>query len=100
MAQVYHNPPTGQPPVGNSAMLPEERDRLVRVEEGLRHHGTQLDRIEERQQVSDGKLDELIAAAHAGRGAWWAILKIGGVLTGIAGGAVWVVEHAGKIIAR
>ena len=41
----------------------------------------------------DEKLDRLIAAANMGRGAWWALVKLGGVLVMGIGAAAWAWEH-------
>ena len=41
----------------------------------------------------DDKLDRLIAAANMGKGAWWAMLKLGGLLTLIAGGFAWLYDR-------
>lgn len=40
----------------------------------------------------DAKLDTLIAAANMGRGAWWMLLKMGGLLVVIAGAGAWLYE--------
>lgn len=41
----------------------------------------------------DTKLDRLLEAAAMGKGAWWAILKLGGAVVTIAGAAVWIFDH-------
>lgn len=41
----------------------------------------------------DTKLDRLLEAAAMGRGAWWAIIKLGGLLTAAAAAAAWIFEH-------
>lgn len=41
----------------------------------------------------DAKLDELIAAANMGKGAWWIILRIGGVLVVVGGAIGWVIDR-------
>lgn len=67
-------------------MDPEERDRLVRLEERFEGQQKQLD-------VISGKLDSLLTAAHMGRGAWWLIIRIGAVLAALAGFAAWAWER-------
>jgi hypothetical protein len=64
-------------------MSPEERDRLARLEVRTEHQQVQLDSIVR-------KLDQLLEAAAMGKGAWWAILKIGGIMTVIGGVIAWV----------
>ena len=41
----------------------------------------------------DSKLDQLIAAANMGRGAWWALVKVGGVLVMATMAVSWTYEH-------
>ena len=66
-------------------MSPEERDRLVRLEERFDAQQKQLDAI-------DGKLDSLMAAANMGKGAWWLIIRIGAVLTTLVGVGAWAFD--------
>lgn len=49
--------------------------------------------LEESQETILGKLDKLLEAAAMGRGAWWAILKVGGVLAAMIAAAAWVYDH-------
>lgn len=41
----------------------------------------------------DGKLDRLLEAAAMGRGAWWAIIKIGGIAVAVTAAAGWIFDH-------
>lgn len=66
-------------------MTPEERDRLAVLETKTTHQQNQLDKM-------DQKLDQLLSAAAMGKGAWWAILKIGGLMTVAGAFAAWVYE--------
>jgi hypothetical protein len=70
-------------------MSPDERERLVRLEEQMR---------ETRANVAsmDGKLDQLLEAAAMGKGAWWLLLKVGGVLVLLVGAGAWLVDHFPK----
>ena len=67
-------------------MTPEERDRLTRLE---------VEVEQQRQQIGsmDTKLDRLLDAAAMGRGAWWIILKLGGLLVLIATGAAYAYDY-------
>lgn len=67
-------------------MTPEERDRLARLETHYEHLTGKVD-------VIDEKVDQLLKAAAMGQGAWWALLKVGGVLSIVASAAVWVYNH-------
>jgi hypothetical protein len=40
----------------------------------------------------DAKLDALVAAANMGKGAWWIILRIGGLLVVLGGAAAWLID--------
>ena len=64
-------------------MNARERERLARVEQKVADMEPWLREI-------DDKLDRLIAAANMGRGAWWAVLKLGGVLVLAAGALAWL----------
>ncbi len=54
-----------------------------------------LDNLEKWMADIDRKVDRLLAAAAMGKGAWWATLKIGGLLILIAGAGAWVFDHLG-----
>lgn len=76
-------------------MLPDERDRLVRleawrmfIEEKIENQGKTLASI-------DKKLELLMAAANMGKGAWWAGVKIGGVFVVLCGAAASVANLLG-----
>ena len=38
----------------------------------------------------DEKMDKLLEAAAMGRGAWWAILKVGGIGVVLVSAAAWI----------
>lgn len=44
----------------------------------------------------DAKLDALVAAANMGKGAWWIILRIGGLLVVVGGAIGWVIDKVWK----
>jgi hypothetical protein len=67
-------------------MTPEERDRLARLEEKVAGITGELASI-------SGKLDQLIAAANMGKGAWWAVLRLGGLLVVTGSACGWVLGH-------
>lgn len=52
-----------------------------------------MDNIEGWVEKIDGNVENLTDAANMGRGAWWATVKIGGVLMLLAGAAAWVWER-------
>ena len=62
------------------SVTPDERDRLARVEERVANLADDFDTMND-------KLDRLVAAANMGKGAWWLILRIGGLLV-VLGAAV------------
>jgi hypothetical protein len=47
------------------------------------------DRIED----MDKKLDQIIAAANMGKGAWLAAVKAGGIIATLGAGAAWLWGH-------
>lgn len=67
-------------------MNPRERERLARVEQKVADMEPWLREI-------DDKLDRLIAAANMGQGAWWAALKLGGLLVLAAGAVAWLYDR-------
>lgn len=67
-------------------MTPEERDRLVKAEAHIAVFDERLDRIEI-------KLDKLVLAAAMGKGAFWLLMKMGGLLVMVAGAIAWAADH-------
>jgi hypothetical protein len=67
-------------------MTPEERDRLVKTEAQIVAFDERLDRIET-------KLDKLVLAAAMGKGAFWLLMKLGGMLVMVAGAVAWAADH-------
>lgn len=49
-----------------------------------------LDSIDRRLTEHSGRLRKVEDVANMGKGAWWAVLKVGGLLTVVAGAAVWL----------
>lgn len=41
----------------------------------------------------DAKLDALVSAANMGKGAWWASVKVGGIIVTVLGGLAWAWQH-------
>ena len=73
---------------GEAFVTPEERDRLAKLEERVRG-------LDETMTGMDEKLDQLIAAANMGRGAWWMILRLGGLMVVMGGAVGWAADHFG-----
>lgn len=80
-------------------MTPDERDRLLRVELNAANQAMSAERISDKVDRLDAKVDELLKAAHMGQGAWWALLRVGAVLvaaatavSAVATAGVWVLE--------
>lgn len=48
----------------------------------------------------DGKLDQIIAAANMGKGAWLVAVKAGGIIATIGAGAAWLWQHVQAIFQR
>lgn len=67
-------------------MSPEERDRLTRVE-------VEFSILKEDVAGMDAKLDRLLEAAAMGRGAWWIVLKVGGIGVLIITAIAWLWEQ-------
>jgi hypothetical protein len=60
-------------------------ERLARLE-------IQVENLKEDIQGIGKKVDELVKAAHMGRGAWWLLLRIGVVLATVAGAIAWLID--------
>lgn len=58
----------------------------------LGEHEARISILEDGLKAVNKKLDQLIAAANMGRGAWWALVKVGGILVIFVGAAGWVVD--------
>jgi hypothetical protein len=56
--------------------------------------------VKGRLEDMDGKLDQIIAAANMGRGAWLVAVKAGGIIATIAAGAAWIWQHVQAIFQR
>lgn len=52
-----------------------------------------VDALEDWMRSIDGKVDQLLAAAHMGKGAWLAMLRIGSVVVALAASFAWVFEQ-------
>ena len=70
-------------------MTPDERDRLSKLEQTVAIQQEWL-------RSMDHKLDELIAAANMGKGAWWFMMKIGGLIIVLGAGMAWLADHLWK----
>lgn len=80
--------------VTEAPMTPEERDRLTRTE-------TILTTITERLEAMEGNIAKLTSMADRGAGAWYAILKIGSIITVIAAVFVWLfdkIQHVFQVL--
>lgn len=67
-------------------MTPDERDRLARLEA---EHRT----LKEWTESIDKKVDRLLEAASMGKGAWWAMLRVGGLMVLVATAGAWIFDH-------
>lgn len=65
---------------------PEEDRRITRLE-------VQLEQLSLQMTANNSKLDQLIAAANMGRGAWGLILRMGTVMVAVAAAVAWVVDR-------
>ena len=48
-----------------------------------------MDNVERDLTKIDGNLEKLTEAAYMGKGAWWAVVKFGGMLVLFAGALAW-----------
>ena len=69
-----------------AGMTPEERDRLARLEVEVAGLNAWLRSI-------DGKLDEVRAAAHMGKGAWAVSLRLGAFIIAVCGAFAWLFDR-------
>jgi hypothetical protein len=59
---------------------------------------TQNFQQEQRLERMEVKLDQLLTAANMGRGAWWLLLKLGGLLALVAAAVAWVWQHVKPVL--
>jgi hypothetical protein len=62
-------------------MTPEER--IAKLE-------AKVEGVESWVKSIDEKMDKLLEAAAMGKGAWWAILKVGGIAVALASAGAWI----------
>lgn len=67
-------------------MTPEERDRLAKAEQAIVDMRDDIRAIREDCQ-------QLTKALHMGRGGFFTLLRLGAILTAIAGGSAWLYDH-------
>jgi len=67
-------------------MTPDERDRLAKVE-------TRMDGIEAWLREIHADQKKMLAAMNMGKGAWWAAVKICGLLVMAAGALAWLYDR-------
>lgn len=72
-------------------MTPDERDRLARLEADYENLVGWVKKI-------DAKLDQLLEAAAMGKGAWWALLKLGAFLAGLVAMAAGLVALIKQLV--
>ena len=72
-------------------------ERIAVLENEAKHLRSDIEELKEQIASANEKLDRLIAAANMGQGAWWASVKIGGLLVMAVGAAAWVFEHVAKL---
>lgn len=64
-------------------MMPDERQRLMKVETELSNLSDKVDSLEKKVDGIDSKLDDIVNAMNMGRGAWM-VLRVGGSLMAVA----------------
>lgn len=72
---------------------PTDAERLAKLEEWRKHVEASLTRIEDKQ-------DQILAAANMGKGAYWAVVKLGGLCLLLLAAGAWVIETFLKIIGK
>lgn len=76
-------------------MTPYETERLVRVEETVKHIQEDVKELREKLPMIESKLDELITIKQKGAGVFWLLSTIMGEV-GIVGLIMFVFEHLRK----
>lgn len=69
-------------------------ERVAVLENEVEHLKADLAEMKAQLEAANRKLDDLVAAANMGKGAWWASVKIGGLIIGVMGAAAWLIEGA------
>lgn len=68
-------------------------DRVVALEQRMAIAEEQRRQLQETANRMEEKLDRLLTAAAMGKGAWWAMTKVGGTMVMAAGAFGWLVDH-------
>lgn len=83
-------PMSPEHPVGKRL---DERERLLRLEINFDNMVMSNEKLSDKVDGLDIKLDAILKAAHMGKGAWILLLKLGGVLTAIAVAVGWIFDR-------
>jgi hypothetical protein len=77
-------------------MTPDERDRLLRLEVNAANTEKSVERMSDKVDGLDSKIDDLLKAAHMGKGAWWLMLRMGAVIVAIGTAGAWIFDKLHK----
>jgi hypothetical protein len=99
---TWHSPEARRPAVSSHTLpdfiAPPRRTDVQ--EQALLDHAQQIGALKsevahmtDRIEDMDKKLDQIIAAANMGKGAWLAAVKAGGIIATLVAGAAWLWGH-------
>lgn len=71
-------------------------ERIAILENEAKHLRSDIEELKEQLGEANRKLDRLVQAANMAGGAWFASMKIGGLMVMALGAAAWVVEKVWK----
>jgi hypothetical protein len=74
-------------------VTPEERERLLRLEINFANMVMSSEKLADKVDGLDAKMDTLLEAANMGKGAWLLLLKLGAVIAAVAAAVAWVVDR-------
>jgi hypothetical protein len=64
-------------------MSPDHERRLAAAEAAVAVANANIETLTKAMAEANRKLDQLVAAANMGKGAWWLLLRLGGLVVGV-----------------
>ena len=72
-------------------------ERIAILETEARHLRADIEELKVQLASANAKLDRLVAAANMAGGAWFASVKIGGLILVALGALAWIADHVPRL---
>lgn len=74
-------------------MTPDQQQRLAVAETEIRELRADIQRVEERLEAANEKLDRIVSTMDKGQGAFWLFIRAAALIAAIGAGASWLANH-------